>query len=803
LQNCFFQKRPIATIFNKIIKIKLNETFFAFLYFLFHYIRFETNKLVRNSKTILFLSLGLCGLLGIQHAFGQSTKSSLDKELDSVKYSVTHKLAALKKAQIQLLQKQVSNYLPDSALSKKKIIDSLEQLLTSPINDLVQKLSSLASLPDFKVGAIEKPNALFGLESGHIVYQYNYRSGFDTGYLTQALGQQFIQASVSTTLFDRLPVNINYSGRLSNSPYFKDFHDITVDFDAYRYQEMVTQQMRSQLNSSLAMFNDLDFAHLLDNQFQDLLKNRTVSLSSDTWQQYITSKENLYYLDEKSADPQVRDSIRNASQAFINQYEDVIKQLDSIDHAYNQVIKDYKNYIQLKKDALNQSMNGMQNGFYATTKKANSSLDSMQNRFAANPLKKLALGRTTPNISDLSLKNININGVHFVLAKGNYFMQMAAGVVDFRINDYLFTNANRATQYMIASSIGYGQINRSHLMLTGFWGDKLLFSGSTKESTTKDFGLSLLGKYQINANHTVSIEIAQSQSANPLAGLDTKNAFFDPAARAYTFRLHSSLPKSNFSVEGYYTHQGKLFQNFASYRLNTIGEAWMFKFEKYFFERTLKLVGAVKKNELTNPYIQQLYSNETIFSTFTATFRKRKWPSVTIGFSPISQLNVIGNAIYENRVNSFLVNSSHQYRLGVGAFTTSLFYNQLSNNALDSFGLPSVNSILHFIQTVEGRKVMLHCGVQINAFSKGHLTKLEGGFGYKLSPHLQCKAALAIHQLNGDKPNVGHSLSLLLHLTQLGDLQLTAEKTYLPYLQYSLKEIQQVNISFIKYFNFK
>jgi len=147
---------------------------------------------------------------------------------------------------------------------------------------------------------------------------------------------------------------------------------------------------------------------------------------------------------------------------------------------------------------------------------------------------------------------------------------------------------------------------------------------------------------------------------------------------------HFEYRKMQAKIDGSYKYTGANFQSFSNFQTNAAQHIWNIKAEKYFFRKHLRLTGAIKSNEFSNPYLVQSYSSNTIFKSLQATFRKKKWPTVSAGYMPMTQLSDINGQLTENRFNSLNANVYHTYNISRLKTASSIVFSRFYNNSSDS-----------------------------------------------------------------------------------------------------------------------
>src|SRR5262249_50679675 len=82
-------------------------------------------------------------------------------------------------------------------------------------------------------------------------------------------------------------------------------------------------------------------------------------------------------------------------------------------------------------------------------------------------IKSFNIGRTVVNYSELSAKNISVNGVQAEYNPSGYYA-FAAGSVDYRFRDFIVQQPNQPKQYLNIYRIGQGMKDGNSVILTYF-----------------------------------------------------------------------------------------------------------------------------------------------------------------------------------------------------------------------------------------------------------------------------------------------------------------------------------------------
>jgi hypothetical protein len=251
-----------------------------------------------------------------------------------------------------------------------------------------------------------------------------------------------------------------------------------------------------------------------------------------------------------------------------------------------------------------------------------------------NSIRSFTIGRTMPDYTDLTIENIAINGINVEYNQSRLYLAFVAGLVDFRTRDFIFASNKPTRQYVTAGRVGWGAKEGNHLIFTGYSGRKQLLYSGTQNYSDVIYGLSAEAQFIVSKNLRLTGEIAQSAFSprDPVPDSALKGfSFKDNSSKAWSLNLHSFFPKTRTGVEGYYEQQGINFQCFNAYKINARTTSYNLKADQYLFKVSLHITGAINKNGYSNPFFIQNNTTNTVFKTVNLSFRKRFWPSVSIG----------------------------------------------------------------------------------------------------------------------------------------------------------------------------
>ena len=131
-------------------------------------------------------------------------------------------------------------------------------------------------------------------------------------------------------------------------------------------------------------------------------------------------------------------------------------------------------------------------------------------------VKQIGLGRTWIDYSELTVKNISLNGVNIEMNPGNIYLATAIGKVNYRFRDYIVKgNYAGSNQQVGLVRAGFGKKDKNNFIFTYYSGQKaLLNQRSIADSSTvqKISGFSIETRAAINNNNYLIGEYARSTS---------------------------------------------------------------------------------------------------------------------------------------------------------------------------------------------------------------------------------------------------------------------------------------------------
>jgi len=730
-------------------------------------------------------------LFFVQLCYGQEIRS-VERWVDSVK-TIVSKIQQLRQYDsLDLIFDSARNTKSIDAIARQKL-----DFLKPPSINLGQKIS-----------ATNKPTINF--KGGYIRYNWNYRSNVDTPFQERNLSQHFISTSLDFTVAEAIPITVSFFDRESNSKYFRDYRDFRVEFNPREFNRLQLQKLTRYSDQLVERLRNPMTKPSVDFVNNELEKIENWKNTRRTENRLIKSKTTL--LNGGSLDT-VRNffdtSTVSKAKAFISLYDEIVGESKRLSLFRDSLQKEYvaaeKQVASIRK-VLSGSLEGPD--VKAAIQKILSRNGIKDKRLeklyaTASSIRSLAIGKTVPNYSELTVKNINVNGINFEYSRGLYFA-LSAGTVDFRARDFLYTKVKRKPQFIYAGRLGYGSRENSHFFLTAYKGRKQILS-SIQAPSTEIYGLSFESQLVVNKNHRILGEIAQSSSPELInsSGPSQKPSFNlkDDKNRAYSIKVNSYFPQLRSRVEVFYKYRGINYQNFSSYYSNAAIHQWSIKADQYFFRRALHLSASAAKNTYENPFLLTRYNGNTVFKNLNLAFKKPKWPGLMVGYLPSSQLSEVNGQIYENFYQALNFSLNHQYKLGLAQAFSVFSYNHFYNDSRDTGFLYYNAKNYFFNQHFQFLSYTTDINIAQTRNNDYSLTVLEAGAGAKIWKHSVIGFGVKINQLNNQSLKVGFYGSEKISIPKLGELSAWIEKSYLPGWKGQLVRTGFYNVGFFRVIN--
>ena len=711
---------------------------------------------------------------------------------------------------------------------------------------------------------IVKKQPLFTVH-GNVYYDVYYQSNIDTPFHERDIYQHTIRTSLDITYKGKYPVRLNFSTRFSNSGMIRDITGIGFNFNPQQFKNTVREKVQAYVLQKLSSNQLIDsLKRELDKKVAALQQLRYQVERHDLLQQMIEARERAYVAKLHAAkDSAISSNINSPKNSVVT----VLTNSDSAGSGKNQTSDLYekmankKSQLEDKADSALQRLETSVAKYKQQYDSLKQEVDTLQQRYqkvlavyeklkakainnialAKNPealqselqslgipdtvlpkgykklmaLRSVGIGRSIVDYSELSAKNITINGLQ-VEYNPSYYVAVATGFIDYRFRDYI-VNTTRSKQYLNIIRAGYGMKDGNNTILTLFQGKKQVYSyyssnsGGAVNSPQPDYnivGFTVEKRYQLDQNNFITAEFGKSslpyfrrtgEKSNLVSSALT---FKDRTNEAYAVKVSSFIPSTQTRINGMYKHTGADYQSFSYFTTSSTQNAWQLKVEQPFLKRRLTFTGSLRKNDFSSPYASNNFQSNTLFKSIQATIRIKKLPIVSLGYFPTAQLIKANDDLYfENYYYTLTGTASHSYRYKGTQMNTLLTYIRFYNKQPDS-------SFVYF----NTRNIMLNQAFYFKRVTwqlTASQTKSTDYTLYTTGTNVQLKLREWLLIGGGVKYNnqtivnqqqVGYSANTTVRVPHIGSLQLFAEKGFIPGLNRQLIENKVGRLTFIRNF---
>lgn len=725
---------------------------------------------------------------------------------------------------------------------------------------------------------------------GNILYNFSYRSYIDTPFAQRDLVQHLVQTNFNFLLKNKYPVKMILTNRSSNSPYFKNYFDVNLQFSQQQLLNTVKANMLAKADSMLNVnYKELNAPSIklanLQSQYQQLQLWLTSPLTiqqladekekrlSDSLKQLTALKRNIINKDqikkelesEKDSalaglnvtDKRLLDSLENYSKEKVNKalpgnqlsflkkkgkglsdFADssmlagIAAKDSSLREKYNKgkeklevikkEIKQTVTQIQTAQKKIRDSINGIKNeinrisnpdSLYAFMNKNKLPVEKLSKaQRLLLSVKQIGIGRSWVDYSELTVKNISLTGFNMELNPGRYYFAFAAGSVNYRFRDFIYKNdVKQPNQSLYLVRAGIGKKESNNIIATVYCGKKQVMNSiadSGGQSLQGLIGISLESKFFINRNNYLVAEFAKSSylksPVEPQNNSALINKVFDlgtHANEAYSIKLFSENPSTNTKLSAFYKKTGQYFQSYNLYPVNINQDAWAVKVSQKLWRKQLTLDAAIKQNDFVNPAAAISFSNKTIFKSLQASLKIPKYPFVSVGYYPTSQLMLVnGNLLQESQYNTLNTIINYTYQVNKTAMNSNIVLTKFYNNSSDT-GFIYFNALsFAATQQIYLSQFSFTSGMGITSQKDLYLFTLEQQVNYQVSKNISLTGGVKWNRLNHNETLFGGTAALGWVISKLGTLQFQYDKTYLPGNVRQLMPVDMGRMSFYREF---
>ncbi len=692
--------------------------------------------------------------------------------------------------------------------------DSLSKIIGYPLDTA----SIVNAVPvDRKINHSPGNYRSLSVTAAYISYNFSYNSAADTPFLESAITQHLTTAATDLLVSELIPIRITAISRESNSAYFKDFRTVRVEINTAEFAERYKSRLNNRISKIIDAYRRAIPRSGLAGAEQSLSKYADIAADPSLKARYLDYSELILHPELIRMDKEKRDSVIQKARCFIESYDwlnNKVQQLSEKRDSLQGIIHSYENKIKKLADFLRGKKTGID---YSTLEKELLGNNqgklitedvSLPNRKWLNffsGIRQLSIGSTSPNYSELTVKNINVTGINLEYARRSLYAAFVAGKIDFRTRDYISRSAKRPPEYMAMIRAGWGKPNDNHLFASYYAGKKQVYGNAI--SSIPIAGVSIEGQLRVGKSVTLVGEVAKSAPASTTIDAGNGNKrnerWNDQRSIAYSAKMKSVFPLLKSKFEAGFNHTGISFQSFSTFRQNSSINGWYASYDQSFLSRQVLLSLSVRKNIFDNPLLLQPYGGNTVFKSATVQLRKKGWPVVTAGFQPFSQRTSIDSAVYDNIFQTLQGSLTHQYPIGIIQASTVISTLQFFNRTADTSFLYYNALNISAQQYLYFNRYTASLTYSIMNNSTGYLTIMDGGVRFKIFKNRQVGGGVKVHHLNNDRSKIGYYLNSEFEVNKVGSFTIWMEKSYLPGYKATLIPNAYHAISFSRQLKFK
>jgi len=693
---------------------------------------------------------------------------------------------------------------------------------------------------------------------GNVLYNFFYRSQIDTPFAENNVMQHLVQTNLNVLLKGKYPLRVTISNRSSNSAYFKNATDVNVQFNRGYLLENIKNNLKQRADELVKT----DVLSMAERQYKEQL-SKAAQLkawinSPARTQEIVEEKERLLRIKSLpneaiplgkniQALPTLKDiaaskkgsenkfsqngiaavakgKITSKAKEFISSDSSVLKKYNAKKEELVKLEKDIKQSTgklnQLKKnmqDSVNKikrEINSLRSGtgLYAFMKKHGISkkelTDAQKLLLSVN---QIGIGRTWVDYSELTVKNISLSGINVEMNPAPYYFAFAAGKVNYRFRDFILKGNNTLPdQSLYLFRAGIGQKEKNNLIFTFYNGKKsvLNYTASNNPASLQHvLGVSAEAKLALNENNYIIAEIAKSSFQN--AGQQQSSSTLIGKAfdwkihsnEAYSIKLFSQYPQTDTKFTGYYKKTGENFQSFNLYPLNVNQDAYMLRVNQYLWKRKIAIDASIRKNDFVSPIAAPSFSSKTVFKSIQASLRVKKYPFISVGYYPSSQLSLSNNnLLVENQYNTLNAITSYSYQAGKTSMNTNAVFTKFYNNSNDTGFIYFNASNYTVTQSFYLAPFIVQGSISMIDQKDLHLLTIEPLLSYQYKNIVTLSGSLKWNRLNNAQTLFGSTAAVSFYLKKLGSIQLNYDKTYIPGYNKELKPVDIGRAGFYREF---
>lgn len=434
------------------------------------------------------------------------------------------------------------------------------------------------------------------------------------------------------------------------------------------------------------------------------------------------------------------------------------------------------------------------------------SLNKFQSKLAA--IRNFSIGRSIIDYTELTAQNITVTGIN-VEYNPSYYAAFAAGKINYRFRDFFNRNSRSNSQYLVLGRFGWGNKDKAALIFTVFQGRKSQSNFALSDSVSGHvnlLGYSAEATWKKDENTGLSIEVAKSTipSGGVIQNSQQTKAlwnFSETSNMGVNIKGQTVIPETDTKLSGFYRRTGENFQSFSLFSYNTNQTAWQLRADQPFFKNRVTFTGMLRRNDFTNPFTDRTYTSSTVFKSVLVNIRFPKYPAISIGYYPGTQLYVINTeTIRENAYYMLNASMVYGYKYRGISMNSSVVYNRYYNQSTDS-GFILYKGVNYYIsQNIFLKKLQLQGAYSYTKQPELEYYTLESSGDYSLGSTVKIGAGIKYNQVHNGNQYWGKRLMLSADFKKMGGITIQYEKSYLPTLNQSLYPVEIGRVSWFKIF---
>lgn len=664
---------------------------------------------------------------------------------------------------------------------------------------------------------------------GDISYDYSYRSRIDTPFQMDNFQQHAISVNLQMLYKDRIPFNISFSTRLSNSPFFRDYMDMGLHFDPQQYRYKIQREIAEYAMTKIPEFTRIDSLKRELESMLALVKNLKLRLnSSATIQELVEAKEKYLFHKRKEAKPAIekdvhwnfmqdrwkekpgsyKDSLHLAAlqNEIINMQEKIRKGTDSA-KAMRGKIEQAKLTLEEKKDSLKEAIYGSMNIKELKSLSGKKSIqpeDKWLWRLAA--VKSFDIGSCQLDYSELTAKYITITGLQ-VEYNPSVYVAFAAGKINYLFRDFITRQPKPRGQYLAIGRFGLGNLEKNAVIFTVFKGAKSNSISAVPDSLQRAqdiLGYAVELRFRPTQHTQFRIEAAKSTKPNVAHSQKGMNAlvnYGDWSNAGIRLEGETFIEKTGTAINAKYKRTGENFQSFNYFSYHTNRTEWMARIDQPFANKKIVLTAMLRQNDFLNPFAEQTFKTTSVFKTFLLKVRFPKLPQLSVGYYPGTQYfmndekRLFQNAYYI--LNGTLNYSFTTARWGMNSM---IYVNRYFNKATDT-GFTYYQGNDYFAShTIYNRAFSVQGSYNLHDQPDMRFATLKIAGEFNIGNVLRLGAGLDYNQVKNGSSYIGQSASISATLGKIATVRAQYSKRFMPGFDNNLLPYEYGSIGVTKRF---